>query len=59
MKAAFENGASWGIMNQKRNQTYPFTFSIGTTGEGKNAEEDFQLYQAMAEMLGIGNPDNK
>ncbi len=59
MKAAFENGASWGIMNQKRNQTYPFTFSIGTPGMGKNAEENFLLYQAMAEMLGIHNPDKK
>lgn len=53
MKAAFENGASWGIMNQKRNQAWPFNFTIGTPGGGENAREDFLLYQAMAEMLGI------
>ncbi|MFH1964537.1 MAG: cellulase family glycosylhydrolase [Acidobacteriota bacterium] len=53
MKAAFKNGASWGVMNQKRNQAWPFNFTIGTPGEGENAREDFLLYQAMAEMLGI------
>lgn len=53
MKAAFKNGASWGIMNQKRNQTWPFIYEIGKPGEGGNAEEDLKLYQAMEEMLGI------
>ena len=53
MKAAFKNGASWGVMNQKRNQTWPFIYEIGKPGEGENAEEDFKLYQAMEEMLGI------
>jgi len=59
MKTAFENGASWGNMNQKRNQTWPFIFKIGEPGEDINAEEDFLLYQAMAEMLGISNTDQK
>jgi hypothetical protein len=53
MKAAFHNGASWGVMNQQRNQTYPFEFSIGRPEEGPNATEDFQLYQSMAEMMGL------
>jgi len=53
MTAAFTNGASWGIMNQKRNQTWPFIYEIGEPGEGSNAEEDYELYQAMEEMLGV------
>ena len=59
MNAAFTNGASWGNMNQKRNQTWPFIFKIGKPGEDKNAEEDFQLYQAMEKMLGINQPGKK
>jgi Cellulase (glycosyl hydrolase family 5) len=59
MKAAFSNGASWGNMNQKRNQTWPFVYKIGKPGDGKNAEEDYLLYQALAKMLGISNPDQK
>jgi hypothetical protein len=59
MKAAFKNGASWGVMNQKRNQTWPFEFTIGSPGEDANAEEDFRLYQAMAEMLGIAGPNQE
>lgn len=53
MKAAFENGASWGVMNQKRNQTWPFIFKIGEPGGGENAREDFLLYEAMEKILGI------
>jgi len=51
LKAALENGASWGIMNQKRNQTYPFTFEIGRPGEGTNADEDFRIYQEMQRLV--------
>ncbi len=57
MKAAFTNGASWGIMNQQRNQTWPFIYKIGKPGEDKNSQEDFLLYEAMAEMLGISSPE--
>jgi hypothetical protein len=53
MKTAFESGASWGNMNQKRNQTYPFKFTIGKPEEGENAKEDYALYEAMADLLGI------
>lgn len=51
--AAFEAGASWGIMNQKRNQQWPFLFSIGDPREGGNAEEDFVAYETITELLGI------
>jgi hypothetical protein len=51
MKAAFDSGASWGIMNQQRNQTHPFQFGIGRPGEGANADLDFQVYQEMRLLL--------
>jgi len=51
--AAFNAGASWGIMNQKRNQHWPFIFGIGNPNEGGNAAEDFAAYQTIAELLGI------
>ena len=53
MRTAFESGASWGNMNQKRNQTWPFRFTIGNAAGDQNSREDFNLYQAMAKMLGI------
>jgi len=53
MTAAFTNGASWGNMNQQRNQAWPFIYEIGEPGEGSNAEEDFRLYRAMEKMLGV------
>lgn len=52
-KAAFEAGASWGIMNQKRNQQYPFIFGIGEPKEGGNAEEDFIAYETIAKLVGV------
>lgn len=58
LKAAFNNEASWGNMNQQRNQTYPFIFTIGKPAEGVNAKEDFELYEAMAELLGIGGKES-
>jgi len=45
LRAAFKSGASWGIMNQRRNQTYPFEFEIGRPGEGTNEELDFKVYE--------------
>jgi len=51
--AAFEAGASWGIMNQKRNQEWPFIFGIGDPKEGKNAKEDFIAYETIAKLIGI------
>jgi hypothetical protein len=54
MKRAFLNGASWGVMNQQRNQTWPFRFGIGRPDEGPNAQEDYELYEALAELLGLG-----
>ena len=50
--AAFNSGASWGIMNVKRNQRYPFTFGIGKPEEGGNAKEDFIAYEAIAKLVG-------
>ncbi len=50
---AFEAGASWGIMNQIRNQQYPFIFEIGKPNEGENAKLDFQAYERMAKLVGI------
>jgi hypothetical protein len=55
LKAAFENGASWGIMNQQRNQTFPFQFGIGRPGEGANAELDSLVYREMKQLLGEGS----
>lgn len=49
--AAFNSGASWGIMNQKRNQTYPFHFGIGRPGESANDDQDFRVYQEMQRLL--------
>jgi len=51
--AAFEAGASWGIMNQKRNQHWPFIFGIGDPEEGGNAKEDFTAYETIADLIGI------
>ena len=51
--AAFKAGASWGIMNEERNQYYPFTFGIGNPEEGGNAKEDFIAYETIAKLLGI------
>lgn len=52
-KVAFENGASWGIMNQKRNQQWPFVFGIGRPDEGQNAKEDFAAYEAIRKLVGL------
>jgi hypothetical protein len=52
-KAAFENGASWGIMNQRRNQQWPFVFGIGRPEEGQNAAEDFAAYETIRTLVGI------
>lgn len=51
--AAFEAGASWGIMNQKRNQQWPFIFGIGNLKAGRNAREDFIAYETIAKLIGI------
>jgi len=51
--AAFEAGASWGIMNQKRNQHWPFIFGIGNPEAGRNAKEDFIAYETIAKLIGI------
>jgi hypothetical protein len=51
--AAFEAGASWGIMNEERNQYWPFTFGIGKPEEGGNAKEDFIAYETIVELIGI------
>lgn len=50
---AFKTGASWGIMNQMRNQHWPFVFGIGDPEEGENAAEDFAAYEAIAKLVGI------
>ena len=50
---AFNAGASWGIMNQKRNQQYPFIFGIGDPEEGGNAKEDFIAYETIAKLVGV------
>ena len=51
--AAFKAGASWGIMNEERNQYYPFIFGIGKPEEDGNAKEDFVAYETIAELIGI------
>jgi hypothetical protein len=51
--AAFENGASWGIMNQIRNQHWPFVFGIGRPDEGPNAREDHAAYETIRRLLGM------
>jgi len=50
---AFMAGASWGIMNQQRNQHWPFIFDIGDPQEGGNAKEDFIAYGTIAQLIGI------
>jgi hypothetical protein len=50
--AAFENGASWGIMNQTRNQQWPFRFGIGRPDEGQNAREDLAAYETIRQLVG-------
>ncbi len=51
--AAFENGVSWGIMNQIRNQQWPFVFGIGRPDEGANAAEDFAAYETIRTLVGM------
>lgn len=51
--AAFKSGASWGIMNETRNQYYPFIFGIGNPEDGGNAKEDFEAYEIIAQLVGI------
>ncbi len=51
--AAFDTGASWGIMNEVRNQHWPFIFGIGDPEEGGNAKEDFTAYETIAKLVGI------
>jgi len=51
--AAFENGASWGIMNQIRNQHWPFAFGIGQPDEGQNEREDRAAYETVRTLLGM------
>jgi hypothetical protein len=48
------SGASWGVMNQKRNQIWPFVFRIGRPDEGPNADEDYELYEALSRLFGPG-----
>jgi len=55
LTVAFEAGASWGIMNQHRNQHWPFTFGIGDPEGDENAKEDFAAYEAIAKLVGIGD----
>ena len=52
-KVAFEHGASWGIMNQIRNQHWPFVFGIGRPDEGQNAREDRAAYDTVRRLLGM------
>ncbi len=51
--AAFNNGASWGIMNQIRNQHWPFVFGIGRPEEGQNAREDRAAYETIRRLVGF------
>ncbi|MFC1714643.1 cellulase family glycosylhydrolase [Candidatus Poribacteria bacterium] len=51
--AAFDAGASWGIMNETRNQYYPFVFGIGDPEESENARADFQVYETIARLVGM------
>ena len=51
--AAWKSGASWGIMNEKRNQHWPFIFGIGEPKEGGNAQEDFMAYETIAKLMGL------
>lgn len=51
--AAFENDASWGIMNQIRNQHWPFVFGIGQPEDGQNAREDRAAYETIRQLLGM------
>jgi hypothetical protein len=53
--AAFENGASWGIMNQIRNQHWPFVFGIGQPDEGQNAREDRAAYETIRRLVGFAS----
>jgi hypothetical protein len=50
---AFNAGASWGIMNEHRNQYWPFIFGIGKIEEGGNSKEDFIAYEAIARLVGM------
>jgi hypothetical protein len=51
--SAYKAGASWGIMNEERNQHYPFIFEIGSPDEEGNSREDFIAYETIASLLGI------
>jgi len=51
--AAFNVGASWGIMNERRNQHFPFVFNIGSQDEEGNSKEDYIAYETIAELIGI------
>jgi hypothetical protein len=50
--AAFEAGASWGIMNERRNQYWPFIFDIGDPNKGGNAKEDYIAYETITKLIG-------
>jgi len=53
--SAFKAGASWGIMNERRNQHYPFIFGIGSPDEEGNSRDDFIAYETIAELIGLKN----
>jgi len=50
---AFKVGASWGIMNERRNQHFPFIFEIGSPDEEGNSKDDFIAYETIAELIGM------
>jgi hypothetical protein len=50
---ALRAGASWGIMNVRRNQWWPFVFGIGNSEEVGNTKEDFIAYETVAGLVGI------
>jgi hypothetical protein len=45
-------------MNQKQNQHWPFTFSIGWPEDGDNAKKDFEAHEATQELLGCEKDRN-
>ncbi len=51
--SAYKTSASWGIMNERRNQHYPFIFDIGSSDEEGNSKEDLVAYETIAKILGI------
>lgn len=50
---AYNAGASWGVMNERRNQQWPFIFGIGDPSEEGNAKEDFIAYETIAKLIGM------